>query len=91
MADFEWISSHTIRYRGVITEVRDNGGWGVVDAMNAIDKRLDKEEEDRVRKIMGRVEKERAEKLIPEIMQDMNRGDLIWIRDLANDLLSKKK
>lgn len=91
MADFEWISSHTIRYRGVIAEVRDNGGWGVVDAMNAIDKRLDKEEEDRVRKIMGRVEKERAEKLIPEIMQDMNRGDLMWIRDLANDLLSKKK
>lgn len=53
MSDFQWIGNNSILYKGRICSVR--GEWGVVDAMNRIDREEQEKEEELKAKIKAEI------------------------------------
>lgn len=52
MSDFQWIGTNTIVYKGRVCSVQ--GEWGVVDAMN----RIDREEQEKEAELKARIKAE---------------------------------
>lgn len=48
MSDFQWIGNNAILYKGRVCPITENDGWGVVNAMERVD-REEREKEDRIR------------------------------------------
>ncbi len=61
MNSFEWIGNDAILYKGRICPITENDGWGVVNAMN----RVDKEEKEK----LDRLKAELRNELIAEIKE----------------------